>query len=1016
MANPPPAPRSLTRRFLIAAVAAPALLVLLYALGGFVLLPWYAQRELPRMIDQQLHRQASVGDIKFNPFSLTLEVGDFVLKESDGRPLIGFKHAVIDVEWRSLPQRALVFGEIRLDAPSITIDISPEGELNLAALGGKPAAEPAKADTAAAPPRIAVNALQIDHGTIAFEDRKAGYKNRFEELAFKLSALSTFDDDKGPYALSARTPGGASIKWKGDLSLAPLAVTGTLALEHSALPELQPFVGAFINAAITDGRASIELPYRFALDGGKPKFEVKDGKLSVESFALTATGADAPLFRLALLAIDGIALDLGARTVNIGAVRLEAPEIRARRDENGVIDLAGLLVPRKPEPPSAPWQIGVANIDLGHGAVSFDDRQLGLAPALKNIAIKLADVTGDFSKPVGFDISAALASGGALATRGKLAPGGAIDAQVNAAGIMLTPLQPLISRYANAVLSAGEVSFAGNLKTAKKPSALVYSGGAGISKLQINDPTGVPLIGWKSLATTTLRVQTAPLQVQVDVLQWEAPRVKYAIATDKTTNVQRAIKKNDAVVAAAGISPAAAAAVPAPAPAVPEPAATGAADVADDGNSGIVMAIRRINIKDGSLDFSDDSLAGGFATSVHELGGTLNGISSDRSTRSQLAIEGRVDDYGYAKISGSLNPFIPRDRSNARLEFRNLDVTRVTPYVVRFAGYKVASGRLSLDLNYRVRNNLIDGDNQIVLDQFVLGERVESPGALDLPLNLAIALLKDSDGKIDLALPVSGNLDDPKFDYGQIIHKAIVNLITGIITAPFRLLGRLFSRDHGEEAGQIAFEPGSSRLLPPEREKIAHIVQALGKRPELKLQVPARYDSELDARALKRAALRRELGKRANLDIADEDPPGPLNFEDRRIRAAMRDLFAERFGSSELDKLRSEAEAKDKSRVGADGKAPAALSLMDKLGRLTSGEPHVADTGDFYRALGGRLVAAQALPPETLGELAHKRAQAIADGLQAAGVDAARVVQSTADPVSKPDAKVVTLDLGLSAK
>ena len=426
------------------------------------------------------------------------------------------------------------------------------------------------------------------------------------------------------------------------------------------------------------------------------------------------------------------------------------------------------------------------------------------------------------------------------------------------------------------------------------------------------------------------------------------------------------------------------------------------------------MAIRRINIKGGVLDFSDDSLAGGFATSVHELDGTLNGISSDRSTRSQLALEGRVDQYGYAKISGSLNPFIPRDRSNARLEFRNLDVTRVTPYVVRFAGYKVASGRLSLDLNYRVRNNLIDGDNRIVLEQFTLGEKVDYPGALDLPLNLAIALLKDSDGKIDLALPVSGNLDDPKFDYGQIIHKAIVNLITGIITAPFRLLGRLFSRDHGEEAGQIAFEPGSSRLLPPEREKIQHVVEALGKRPELKLQVPARYDSAIDARALKRAALRRELGKRANLDIAEEDPPGPLNIEDRRTRAAIRDLFAERFGSAELDKLRTEAEAKDKSRANDDGKAPASLSLVEKLGRFASGEPHVADTGEFYRALGSRLVAAQPLPPEALTELARKRASAIADSLKAAGIDAARVQLTTAEPVNKADAKTVSVDLGLS--
>ena len=162
----------------------------------------------------------------------------------------------------------------------------------------------------------------------------------------------------------------------------------------------------------------------------------------------------------------------------------------------------------------------------------------------------------------------------------------------------------------------------------------------------------------------------------------------------------------------------------------------------DDDDDGVAIQIRRIDIKQGALDFSDDSLGGGFATSIREFNGTINGISSDRSTRSQLALEGRVDEFGYAKVTGSLNPFLPRDRSTARFEFRNLDVAKVTPYAVRFAGYKIASGRMSLDLNYRVRNNLIEGDNKILIEQFTLGEKVESPGALNLPLELAIALLR----------------------------------------------------------------------------------------------------------------------------------------------------------------------------------------------------------------------------------------------------------------------------------
>ena len=190
----------------------------------------------------------------------------------------------------------------------------------------------------------------------------------------------------------------------------------------------------------------------------------------------------------------------------------------------------------------------------------------------------------------------------------------------------------------------------------------------------------------------------------------------------------------------------------------------------------------------------------------------------------------------------------------------------------------------------------------------------------------------------------------------------------------------------------------------------------LGKRPELRLQVPARYDSETDTRALRRAALRRELGKRARLDLEEEDPPGPLNIDDKRTRAAVRELFAERFSSAELDKLKSEAEAKEKSLPVEADKPQPKIGVLDRISRFTSGEPQVADTSEFYRTLGSRLVAAQPLPAEALPELARKRAAAIGDAVKTAGIDPARIALTTAEPLSKAGAKSVAIELALSAK
>ena len=1089
----------LPRKLALIGAATVAALVLLYTVGGFVFLPWYAQRELPRLLEQQLHRPAKIGAIRFNPFTLTLEADDFALTEQDGRPLVSFKRALIDLEWRSIAQRAVVLGAIRLQTPAVHIGIAADGSLNLAALGGKKAdaaqAQPAKP---ASPPRVAIGELDISNGSLSFADERVGYKNRFEELSFKLSALSTFSENKGPYALTATTPGGAILKWQGEASVTPLAANGTLALEHSALAELQPLLKNSLPGTLSSGRASVELPYEFALAAGKPQLTVRNGKLSIESFALdgasadkpsiklaalnlddlavdfkaqpegaplidvkssalalkgiafgaaaagtpvfaldnlrledialhmaTATngktavdlksaklaaetfslkaaGNDASLVTLAALTLDNIGLDMNARAVNIGALQLAAPDIKVRREENGDIDLLKLFPP-KDEPPSAPWLVGVKQVEISGGAVALDDRALGLAPALKDIRIKLGDVTNNFARPVAFDIATAIVSGGTLSARGRAAPGGAVEAEINGAAIALAPLQTFVARQANVVLASGEMAFAGKLKTGGAKAALSYQGSAGINNLKINDPAGVLLAGWKSLATTTLRVQTAPTQIEIDTLHWQTPAGKFAIAADRTTNFRRALKTNGEQTAATPAPTTAAAA--APPPATSEPA----------GKDASALQIRRVEIKDGALDFSDETIGGGFATGIQEFNGTINGISTDRSTRSQLAIEGRVDEFGFARVSGSLNPFQPRDRTNVRLEFRNLDMPKVTPYAVRFAGYKVASGRMSLDLNYSVRNNLIEGNHRVLLDQFTLGEQVDSPGAMSLPLRLAIAILKDDDGKIDLAVPISGNLDDPKFDYGGVIRQAIFNILTSIVTAPFKLIGSLFGGGQGEEISQIAFDPGSARLLPPEREKLSRIVQALGKRPELKLQVPARYDIELDTRALRRAGLRRDLGRSAGLDMQEEDPPGPVNLDDARTRSAARSLFAERFSSAELDKIRAEFEAKAKDG-GADAAKQSAVSVTDRMRRLTSGEPQVTDTADFYRALSRRLTAEQPLAADALNDLARKRATTIADALKSAGIDGARVTLTTGEPLKNANGKAVSIELALSAR
>ena len=169
----------------------------------------------------------------------------------------------------------------------------------------------------------------------------------------------------------------------------------------------------------------------------------------------------------------------------------------------------------------------------------------------------------------------------------------------------------------------------------------------------------------------------------------------------------------------------------------------------------------------------------------------------------------------------------------------------------------------------------------MVLNQFTLGERVEAPNAINLPLDLAIALLSDSEGKIDVAMPVSGNVDNPEFNYGHVIRQAIVNLITKIVTAPFRALGGLLG-DKGQQMDAIAFNPGSDRLLPPELKKLKKVSEALEKRPRLGLVVQGRFDPEVDGEALRTERVQRALAEEMGAKPAPDENPGPPRSRQRK--------------------------------------------------------------------------------------------------------------------------------------
>lgn len=996
--------------------------VAIYALVGGWVLPRVLKAQLPGLAETRLARKVSVGELTFNPFTLRLQATDLALVEADGTPLFGVGALAVELQWRSLLRQAWSLAEVRVTAPSLQLAVAPDGSFNLARLIDTLHRDQVD-EPASAMPRVVLDHFVLERGRIALHDRRAGYDDTLAPLAFELHNLSTLPGEHGDYTLSADAGKGGKLQWQGRATLNPVAASGALVLRNVALPGLSSYLKPYTEVTVTGGRLSATLPYHFtyadgkfdahlpgatlALDGlavklaagpqatadrlmlglsahvqtaaGTPRLTIDGAALALENLGVN-NGALTP-WTLARFGVDGGALDLGARRASVARVTAQGGQLDLSRDAAGrFLFLQGWPAMgdagAAPAAEAKPWVASIKSVELSKFGARVDDGATGVKINLQDFYLNLADVGTDLKQPLAFDGGVSLREGGQLTARGSLVPaGGVLDAEVALSGLALAPLQPVLDRYVKLKLDGGMVAAAGRLRTGAggdDDPALRYQGSLEVADLALNELDNHRFAHWKSVRAEQLALTVGPGKLDVGELRVVEPSAIVLINADRSINAQRLLVAQPAPAAAT-----------APAAAEPFP-----------------VRIRRMRFDNAKLDFTDLSLRPQFAARVVDLNGLVTGLSTRPGARAQIELDGRVDEYGLARIRGQLDPFALTEQTDVTLAFKNLDLVSASPYSMKFAGYKIAEGKVSLDLDYQVRHGQLQGNNRMVLDQLTLGERSDSPDALQLPLQLAVALLKDADGRIDLGVPVTGNLDDPQFSYGAVVWKAIGNIMGKAVTSPFRALGRLFGVD-GERLQAVEFDAGSARLLPPEREKLQQVAQLLANKPALALAVPGQYDAAVDGPALRMQALRRTVLARAGVKLDAGEQPGPLDFGARTLRAAMRELYSEQFGAAALDQQKTTTEL-------AAGKAP----LVQRLRHLVQGEPQVADTEPFYAALQAQLVQQQVLPPDALAQLGARRAAAIVAQLRQAGAGTA--LAADPQPIHGAAGQPVALTLQLT--
>ncbi|NMX65232.1 DUF748 domain-containing protein [Pseudomonas sp. WS 5079] len=845
---------------LIRAAGALLTALALYSLLGFLILPGIALRVANQQLANYATVPARIERIELNPFSLELTLWGLKIGEP-GKEQVGFDRLYANLQIDSLWTRALHLADVQLDKPKTEILFDKAGALNLAQLFKLPPSEPTPDDPESKPFPLRIERIKLAGGYVHFEDVRPSEPIEFlyDKLDFELKNLSTLPEDNADMTLVAAGPEGGQLDWTGNFSLVPIASEGKLKVTDGKMKVWWPYVRDAVPLVLEDGILNFSTDYKLNL-AKETELNLTNVSASIAPFAIKAPDGR-PLARLERLDVSETSIDLAKQQVIVGKIRSNKLETWAAREADGQLDWQKLFASQpskpatqpepasapatadspKPEPtaPSKPWQVLLKDVQLRNYQVHLADRQVKPAVALElgPLNVDVQDFDSLNQSPFTLKIDSGLGKQGKIQASGQvnLNPVSA-KLKVDTKDIDLRVAQSYISPFIRLELRSGMLgsNLDVNLKSTE-PLALQITGRAQVDQLHTLDTLKTrDFLKWQRLVVEGLNYQHGN-SLSIDKINLLQPYARFMINDDRTTNVDDLL--------------------------IPQPADSGAKSTAKSSASNekpLGIRIGQIAINDGSANFADFSLTPNFATAIQQLNGQIGTIDSRQAKPASVDIKGKVDRYAPVTIKGSVNPFDPMAALDIATSFKRVELTTLTPYSGKFAGFRIRKGRLNLDLHYVITKGQLKAENKVVVEQLQLGEKVDSADAVDLPIRLAIALLKDTDGKISIELPVTGDLNNPQFSVMPIVWQTLRNLVVRAATAPFKFIGGLVTGGGAQDLGNVSFAAGSSALNKDAESALDSLAKALKERPALRLEIEGTAAASSDGPFLAAERLERE--------------------------------------------------------------------------------------------------------------------------------------------------------------
>jgi uncharacterized protein involved in outer membrane biogenesis len=779
----------------------------------------------------------------------------------DSRPALAWKRLAIDLDEVDPLAPRVSLKSVRVEGADLHVWRDKNGELNLqrTLAAGRKTAAAARSEGQAKPLVLQIAHLVLASAKVRVTDESVSpaFNAALEDVQLEGKAIDLGQGKRSEWSLRARSDAGETVSLTSAASFEPLAATGRIEAGGLKLKRYGPYVKSAADLELDDGELDLALAFDWAIKAAasEERLKISDVALALKGLRARLPGEKDPFARVASLEIKGAGADLAAQTASLGEIAVREIAAGLRREKDGRLNVER-IARTQAKPAAAPgseraWAWEVAQLSIERGSLALEDLALA-QPVRTSIApfqLKAQKLSSAKGQRGTISLQATIDKNGTLSASGPLTldpPAATLAIAAKTIGFVQA------QRYAgdefNLAVTSGAVSGKGTLSVALPPGGALrasYRGDLSVTEFASTDKRSTQdLLRWKNLSFGAIDFELTPLKIALDEIALADFYARIIVSAEGRLNLQDL----------AG-TPATPAAVEPPKPAAEKPPVQQvAAETPKPAAAPVALArnlrIGKITMQGGNVEFSDFFIKPNYSANLTGLAGSVGEMSADKA--GDVELRGKVAGSAPLEILGRVNPLAPSLFLDLKASARDIELPPLSPYAAKYAGYGITRGKLSMTVKYHVENQKLTAENNLHLDQLTFGEKVDSPSAIQAPVLLAVALLKDRNGVIDIDLPISGSLDDPQFSIGGIIVKVIVNLIVKAVTAPFALIGSMFGG--GEELAYVEFAPGSA-ALGAETAKLKNLGKALTERPGLRLDVTGRVDPEVDREGLKRASI-----------------------------------------------------------------------------------------------------------------------------------------------------------------